>query len=56
MIIENVSESVIVEIMPSFVMKLMSRIVQACIPNASIPQELPAPEELEVFLDSLTKS
>ena len=56
MIIENVSESVVVQMMPTFVMKLMSRIVQNCIPTASIPQKLPSPEELERYLDSLSKS
>jgi hypothetical protein len=56
MIIENVSQSLLTEIIPSFVMKLISRIVKTCIPDASVPEKLPLePKELENFLNLLSE-
>jgi len=53
LLIENVHNSLPNDILDYVVLNLLGRVMNSCQLNANLPDKLPNPDELQLFLDSL---
>lgn len=56
LLIENAPASLPLELIEFSLLNLLKLVLPACVPDVILPEKLPAPQELQAFLESLHRS